>query len=110
MWQIATPLGRLQLGDQSWHTDDVDDSPEIVGKHMKTHLGPNIRQSLHDEVRRTHAVFDGGIGVFHDRLSPSHRLRLLFKLGLCRLQYMFLFPALDAAFLAGGAVCFQCAI
>ena len=73
MWQIAALSGRLQLGDQFWHTEDVDDPPEIVGEHMKTHLAPNIRQSFHDEVRRTHAVLDGGIGMFHDRLSPKLR-------------------------------------
>ena len=107
MWQIAANSGRLQLGHQFWHTDDVDYPPEIVDEHMKAHLGLNIRQSFHDEVRRTHAVLDRGLGVFHDLLSPSHRLRLLFQLGLCRLQYVFLFPALDAPFLAGCAVCFQ---
>ena len=70
MWQIAAPLGRLQLGDQFWHADNVDYPLEIVGEHMKTHFGPNIRQSFHDEVRRTHAVLDRGIGMFHDRLAP----------------------------------------
>ena len=74
---------------------------------MKTHLGLNIWQSFHDEVRRTHAVLDRGIGMFHDLLSPSHRLRLLFELGRCRFQYMFLFPALNAAFLAARALRLQ---
>jgi len=44
---------------------------------MKTHLGLNIRQSFHDEVRRTHAVLDCAEGVFHDlQLAEVDRLPL----------------------------------
>ncbi len=34
--------GRLQLFDDLRHTENVECSPEIVGKHMQTHLGLNI--------------------------------------------------------------------
>jgi len=51
-------------------------------------------------MRRSHPVFDGAIGMFHQFFALSHRLRVLFKLGRCRFQYMFLFPALDAALFA----------
>ncbi len=69
--KVRPPLGRLQLGDQFWHTDDVDDPPEIVDEHMKAHLGPNIRQSFHDEVRRTYAVLDRRIVRFD--VPPLYR-------------------------------------
>ncbi len=85
MWQIAAPSGRLQPGHQFWHTDDVDYPPEIVGEHMKTHLGPNIQQSFHDEVRRTHAVLDRGIGMFHDHLAPCALRRRIASGGIDKL-------------------------
>jgi hypothetical protein len=63
--------------DQRADADDVHDTGEIIGKHGKRHLGADILQALHQEVRGAHPCLDGAKGVLH-RLSPlAHGLWVL---------------------------------
>ena len=95
-------LCRLHCGDQRADAQNIHDALEIVGQNMQRHLGADISQRLHLEVRRPHPVLDGSERVL-DGVEPDvHFLRMLVEPALDRLDDMFMFPARDAAFLALG--------
>lgn len=41
-------------GNQGWDADDLHDAGHIVGKNVQGHLGGDVFQPPHLEVRRTH--------------------------------------------------------
>ena len=67
-------------------------------------LGSYVGESFHQEVRRSHPVFDRAVGMFDDLLALPHRIRVLLKLSFRRFQYLFVLPTLDAAGIAGRAL------
>src|SRR6476469_6161605 len=71
-----------------------------VGKHVQRHLGGDLRQPLHQEVRRAHPHLERAERVLDRLAALTHGLRILVETPLHRLQYMLVLPAGDATLLA----------
>ena len=52
------------------HANDVHDPREIVGEHVQCHLGRNLRQAVHQKVRRAHPHLERAEGMLN-RLAPA---------------------------------------
>ena len=58
------------------YADDVHDTRQIIGEHVQCHLAGNLRQRLHQKVRRAHLHLQCAGGVLN-RLAPlTHGVRL----------------------------------
>ena len=92
---------------QFFDTQDAHHALEVIGKHMKTHLGAHARQRLGQEVGPTHPVLDGSERMFHCLSSYPHHLGLTVQTILHRIEDGFVFPARDAPIVARGALRFE---
>jgi hypothetical protein len=45
------------------YTDDIHDAREIIGEYVQGHLGRNLRQALHQKMRRAHPHLERAEGV-----------------------------------------------
>ena len=82
------------------YADDVHHAREIVGKHVQRHLGGDLRQPLHQEVRRAHPHLERAERVLDRLAALTHGLGFSSRRLLHRLQYMLVLPAGDATLLA----------
>ena len=83
--------------DQRLDADDVHDARQIVGEHGERHLGGDLRQRLHQEVRRAHARLHRAERML-DRLAPlTHGLRVRIETLLHGLEHVLVLPSRDAA-------------
>ena len=98
----AHPSG-LDRRDEGFHAEDVHGPREIVGEHVQGHLGGNLRQALHQEVRRSHSHLQRAKGMLGRLATQAHGLRVLVEALLDSLQYMLMLPARDPPLLAGCA-------
>src|SRR3954466_4992360 len=86
------------------HADDVHHAGEIVGKHVQRHLGGDLRQPLHQEVRRTHPHLERAEGMLN-RLAPAaHGLGILIQPLLHGFDNVLMLPSRDPAFFARSAL------
>ena len=67
---------------------------------MQRHLGGDLRQPLHQEVRRAHPHLERAERVLDRLAALTHGLRIFVEAPLHRLQYMLVLPAGDATLLA----------
>ena len=69
---------------------------------MKRHLGGDLGQTLHQEVRRPHPHFQRAKGMLGRLASLAHGPRVLVEALLDGLQNMLMLPAGDASLHASG--------
>jgi hypothetical protein len=69
---------------------------EIVGDHVQGHLGGNLRQALHQKVRRTHPHLEHTEGMLDCLAAHAHRLRVLIETLLHRFDHALVFPSRDS--------------
>ena len=74
-----TQPSRLDRRDEGLHAEDVHEPGEIVGEHVQGHLGGNLRQALHQKVRRTHPHLERTEGMLDCLAAHAHRLRVLIE-------------------------------
>ena len=91
-------------------TENVDDSPQVIGQYMQTHFCTHMFKGLRQEVSRPHPEFERTEDMFDGAPSLFHFSRVPVQAILHGIQNAFMFPAPDAPFLAGGALCFQRAL
>ena len=91
------PTSRLDRRHEWLHADDVHDTREIVGEHMQRHLGGNLRQALHQKVRRTHPHLERAEGALDRLTTHAHRLRVLIETLLHSVEQVFVLPSRDAS-------------
>ena len=82
---------------------DVHHSGEIVGEYVQRHFGGDLRQTLHQEVRRPHPHLERAKGMFGGLATLAHGLRILVEALLDGIQDMLMLPAGDASLHAGRA-------
>ena len=70
---------------------------------MQRHLGADILQLLHQKVGCSHPHLDGAEGMLDRLPALAHFLRMGIEPRLDLFKKMFMLPARDAMFLAGGA-------
>src|SRR5262249_16229464 len=101
----ASRCSRLSLcldgGHQRLNAHDVHDAGEIVGEYVQRHLGGDLGQTLHQEVRRPHPHLQRGEGMFGRLATLAHGLRVLIEALLYFLQHMLMLPACDSSLLPG---------
>src|SRR4029077_17143438 len=90
-------------GHQRLRTHDVHHAGEVVSEYVQCHLGGNLRQALHQEVRRSHSHLQRAKGMLGRLATQAHGLRVLVEALLDSLQYMLMLPARDPPLLAGCA-------
>ena len=90
--------------DQRWHTEDRDHALDVVGEHVQGHLGGDVAQRFHLEVRRAHPSLDGAEGMLHRGATNDHRIGSLIQPLLNAIKYGLAFPTSDAALLARRAM------
>lgn len=71
---------------------------------MEPHFGCHVVQGASLEVASSHPVLDGTKDVLDRVSADAHRARHAIEAGLHRLDHLPIFPPLDAALDAGGAV------
>src|SRR5262249_26637615 len=91
----------LDGGHQRLNAHDVHDAGEIVGEYVQRHLGGDLGQTLHQEVRRPHPHLQRGEGMFGRLATLAHGLRVLIEALLYFLQHMLMLPACDSSLLPG---------
>ncbi len=95
----------LNRSEQLRHSEDRHHPLQIVGQNVQRHLGCDVLQRLHLEVRGAHPRLDRSEGML-DGLAPQrHLVRVIVEPLLDPLEDPLVFPATDAALLAGGAPC-----
>ncbi len=77
-------------------TEDVYDAREIVSQHMQGHLGRNLRQALHQKVRRAHPHLERTEGMLGRFAAHTHRLWVLIETLLDSFKHMLVLPSRDA--------------
>jgi hypothetical protein len=104
VWGRArTRRSGLNRCNQARHSDQSDGALDVVGEHMKAHLGCHVLQRAGLEVASTHPVLDGAKDMLDRAPSHAHRARHAVEPGLHRLDDLLMLPALDAALDAAGA-------
>src|SRR5262245_58001442 len=81
----------------------------LIGEYVQRHLGGDLGQTLHQEVRRPHPHLQRGEGMFGRLATLAHGLRVLVEALLYGLQYLLMLPAGDPSLLASGAALFNSA-
>src|SRR5215475_13051506 len=89
--------------------DNVQYTCQIVGEHMQRHLGGNLRQRLHQEVRGTHPHLHCTEGMLSRLTARAHGLRILVEPLLHCLDNLLVFPSRDAALSSCRTLSFECA-
>src|SRR5262249_44959209 len=87
---------------------DVHDAGEIVGEYVQRHLGGDLGQTLHQEVRRPHPHLQRGEGMFGRLATLAHGLRVLIEALLYFLHRMLMLPARDSSLAASGPPLLDC--
>jgi len=88
-WRPETAAPQARIAARSGFTPTMfHHAGEIVGKHVQRHLGGDLRQPLHQEVRRAHPHLERAEGVSTVSRRLAHGLRILVETPLRRLQYM----------------------
>jgi hypothetical protein len=73
------PHSRLDRCQQRSCTNDIHDARQILGEHAERHLARDLRQCLHQEVRRVHPYLERAEGMLN-RLAPAaHGLGILMQ-------------------------------
>src|ERR1700686_2966820 len=57
-------------------TDDIHDARQIVGEYAERHLARDLRQRLHQEVRRAHPHLERAEGMLNRLALATHGLRM----------------------------------
>ena len=78
------------------NTDDVHYAREIIGEHVQGHLGRNLRQALHQKMRRAHPHLERAEGMLSRLAAQAHRLWVLIETLLHGFENMFVLPSRDA--------------
>src|SRR5258707_7186271 len=89
------------------HADDVHDPREIVGEHVQCHLGRNLRQALHQKVRRAHPHLERAEGMLDRLTALAHCLRVLIETLLHSFEQAFVLPSRDAPLRSLGTLKFE---
>jgi hypothetical protein len=76
---------------------------------VQRHLGGDLGQTFHKEVRRPHPHLQRAEGMFRRLATLAHGLGVLVETLLYGLQYMLVLPARDPSLLASGAAAFDSA-
>src|SRR5260370_1403050 len=106
---MGPPHSRPDRCQQRPCTDDIHDARQIVGEHAERHLARNLRQRLHQEVRRAHPHLERAEGMLN-RLAPAaHGLGILIQPLLHGFENVLMLPSRDAAIFACGALILECA-
>ena len=61
---MGSPHSRSDRCQQRRCTDDIHDARQIVGEYAQRHLARDLRQSLHQEMRRAHPHLERREWVF----------------------------------------------
>ena len=88
---------------------DVHHPGEIVGEDVERHFGSDLRQTLHQEVRRAHPHLQRTKGMLGCLATLAHRVRVLIETLLHGVQYVLMLPARDPSLLASRAALFNSA-
>ena len=67
---MGSPHSRSDRCQQRPCTDDIHDARQIVGEYAERHLARDLRQRLHQEVRRAHPHLERAEGMLN-RLAPA---------------------------------------
>ena len=92
--------GRSDRCHQRLGADDVNHSPQVVGKDVQTHLGTDARQCPGLEVCRTHPRFQGSERMLGCGSSYAHAFRFSVEAPLEFFQHVFVLPTPDSPILA----------
>src|SRR6202790_419106 len=85
-------------------TDDIHDARQIVGEYAERHLARDLRQRLHQKVRRAHPHLERAEGMLN-RLAPTaHGLGILIQPLLHGFDNVLMLPSRDPAFFARSAL------
>ena len=76
---------------------------------MECHLGGDLGQTLHQEVRRAHPHLQRAKGMLGRLTTLAHRVRIVIEALLYGLQQMLMLPARDPPLLASRAALFNSA-
>ena len=85
------------------HTDQGDHPLDVIGEHVECHLGADVSERAHSEVRRSHPGLDRAERVFDGRAAQTHQGGVAVHTIVHRLDQMLVLPAGDPALLARGA-------
>src|SRR6266513_1908874 len=86
----------LDRGQERLHADDVHDAREIVGEHVQGHLGRNLRQTLHQKVRRAHPHLERAERMLDCLTALAHCLRVRIETLLHSFEQVFVLPSRNA--------------
>src|SRR5262245_65119405 len=75
---------------------------------MQRHLGGNIGQPLHEEVRGTHPHLDRAEGMLDRLTARAHGIRIFVEPFLYRLDNLLVLPSRDATLSSRRALSFDC--
>ena len=70
---------------------------EIVGEHVQGHLGSDLRQALHQKVRRAHPHLERAEGMLDRLAALAHRLRVLIETLLHGFEHVLVLPSRNAS-------------
>jgi hypothetical protein len=87
----------------------IYDVHQIVGEHAQRHFAPDLRQRLHQEVRRAHPHLKRTEGMLNCFASAAHGLGILIQSPLHRFENALVLPSCDPAFFGCDALIFDCA-
>ena len=93
----------LQRRQERPDADDVHNPGQIVGQDVQCHLGGDLGQALHQEVRCSHSHLHRAKGVLHRFSAYPHSLRVVVEAPLNRFQHVLMLPARNPPLLAGRA-------
>src|ERR1700751_1993281 len=88
---------------------DVYHARDVVGEYVQRHLGGDLWQTFHQEVRRPHPHLQRAKGMLGCLSTLAHGLRVLVEALLYGLQDMLMLPTGDPSLLASGAAAFDTA-
>src|SRR6516165_3554874 len=89
----ASCLDRCQ---ERLYAHDIHDAREIIGEYVQGHLGRNLRQALHQKMRRAHPHLESAEGMLSRLAAQAHRLWVLIETLLHGFEHMFVLPSRDA--------------
>src|ERR1700693_3989981 len=75
------------------YAEDIHHARQIVGQYMQCHLGGDLRQTLHQKVRRSHPHLERTEWVLRGFAALAHGLWVLIETFLYRLQHVLMLPA-----------------
>lgn len=93
--------------EQLRHAEDRYHPLQIVGQNVQRHLGSDVFQRLHLEVRGAHTRLDRPEGMLDGLASQRHLVGRIVEPLLDALKDVLVLPATDAALESGGAAAFD---